>query len=91
MIPVLRPKSAVVPRSGIVFPAIGFVFYAATVAFGLGGASALTAPGAVFLLALVVVMIGTVFATVHRLRHREQDFLVRGANSYLGVIVTLAA
>jgi len=25
------------------------------------------------------------------LRHREQEFLVHGANSYLGVIVTLAA
>jgi Ca2+:H+ antiporter len=128
------------------------------VALGLAGASALTVPGAALLVALVVVMFGTVFATVHHaeaiahrigepygtlvltlavtvieaalilslmlggkghaalardtvfsvimivcnglvglciliggLRHREQQFLVHGANSYLGVIVTLAA
>ncbi|HWY72206.1 MAG TPA: ionic transporter y4hA [Burkholderiaceae bacterium] len=125
---------------------------------GLGGASALTVPGAAFLLVVVVVMLGTVFAAVrhaeeiaHRigepygtlvltlavtvievalivsmtlggrgnltlardtvfsvimivcngvvglciliggLRHREQEFQVHGASSYLGVIVTLAA
>jgi Ca2+:H+ antiporter len=147
-----------VPRSGVVFPAIGVVFYVATLAFGLGGHSALTLPGAAFLLAVIVVMFGTVFATVHHaeaiahrigepygtlvltlavtvieaalivtmmlgaagnsavardtvfcvimivcnglvgvciliggLRHREQEFLVHGANSYLSVIVTLAA
>jgi Ca2+:H+ antiporter len=134
------------------------VFYGATHALGLGAASAWTVPGAAFLLVLVVVMLGTVFAAVqhaeviaHRigepygtlvltlavtvievalivsmmlaaagnsalardtvfsvimivcnglvgaciliggLRHREQEFLVHGANSYLGVIVTLAA
>jgi Ca2+:H+ antiporter len=141
-----------------VFPVIGIVFYAAMEALGLGGVSTLTAPGAALLVALVVVMFGTVFATVHHaeavahrigepygtlvltlavtvievalilsmtlsgsgrsalardtvfcvimivcnglvgvciliggLRHREQEFLVHGANSYLGVIVTLAA
>jgi Ca2+:H+ antiporter len=145
------------PRSGVVFPAIGVVFYCAVVALELGGASALTLAGAVFLLVVVVVMLGTVFAAVHHaeqiahrigepygtllltlavtvievalivsmmlgpgnsalardtvfsvimivcngvvglciviggLRHREQEFLVHGANSYLGVIVTLAA
>jgi Ca2+:H+ antiporter len=151
-------KPAFLPRSGIVFPAIGVIFYAATLGLGLGGNSALTLPGAAFLLALVVVMFGTVFATVHHaeaiahrigepygtlvltlavtvieaalivtimlggsgnpavardtvfcvimivcnglvglciliggLRHREQEFLVRGANSYLSVIATLAA
>lgn len=150
--------AAILPRSGVVFPAVGVVFYIATLAFGLAGKSALTAPGAVFLLVLIVVMFGTVFATVHHaeaiahrigepygtlvltlavtvieaalivtmmlggsgnsavardtvfcvimivcnglvglciliggLRHREQEFVVHGANSYLGVIVTLAA
>jgi Ca2+:H+ antiporter len=152
------PKQSALPRSGLFFPAIGIVFYIATLAFGLGGKSALTVPGAVFLIALIVVMFGTVFATVHHaeaiaqrigepygtlvltlavtvieaalivsmmlggsgnsavardtvfcvimivcnglvgvciliggLRHREQEFLVHGANSYLSVIVTLAA
>ncbi|HEX4598022.1 MAG TPA: ionic transporter y4hA [Burkholderiaceae bacterium] len=152
------PKQAILPRSGVVFPAIGAAFYAATVGFGLGGNSALTLPGAAFLCAVVVVMFGTVFATVHHaeaiahrigepygtlvltlavtvieaalivtmmlggsgnatvardtvfcvimivcnglvglciliggLRHREQEFLVHGANSYLSVIATLAA
>ena len=146
------------PRSGVVFPAAGAVFYGGASILGLGSASALTISGAVFLSVLVVVMFGTVFATVHHaeeiahrvgepygtlvltlavtlievalilsmmlsgpghsalardtvfsvivivcnglvglciliggLRHREQEFLVRGANSYLGVIVTLAA
>jgi Ca2+:H+ antiporter len=154
----LQPRKTVFPRSGLAFPAIGVVFYGATVALELGSASALTASGAAFLLVLVVVMFGTVFATVHHaeviahrigepygtlvltlavtvievalivsmmlggpsnsalardtvfsvimivcnglvgsciliggLRHREQEFLVHGANSYLGVIVTLAA
>jgi Ca2+:H+ antiporter len=148
---------AILPRSGVAFPAIGVVFYVATMIFGLGGASALTVPGAAFLVVLVVVMFGTVFATVHHaeaiahrigepfgtlvltlavtvieaalivtlmlggagaavardtvfcvimivcnglvgfciliggLRHREQEFVVHGANSYLSVIVTLAA
>jgi Ca2+:H+ antiporter len=152
------PKQTVLPRSGILFPAIGVVFYLATLGLGLGGQSALTLPGAAFLLAVVVVMFGTVFATVHHaeaiahrigepygtlvltlavtvieaslivtmlrhqagnsavardtvfsvimivcnglvglcillggLRHREQEFLVPGANSYLSVIATLAA
>ncbi len=146
------------PRSGVVFPAAGAAFYGGASILGLGSASALTISGAVFLSVLVVVMFGTVFATVHHaeeiahrvgepygtlvltlavtlievalilsmmlsgpghsalardtvfsvivivcnglvglciliggLRHREQEFLVHGANSYLGVIVTLAA
>jgi Ca2+:H+ antiporter len=146
------------PRSGVAFPVIGIVFYGATTLLGLGSASALTLPGAAFLVVLAVVVFGTVFATVHHaeaiahrigepygtlvltlavtvievalilsmmlggpsnsalardtvfsvimivcnglvglciliggLRHREQEFLVHGANSYLGVIVTLAA
>jgi Ca2+:H+ antiporter len=154
----VRPRRAVFPRSGIAFPAIGIVFYGATLLLGLGGASALTAPGAAFLLVLAAVVFGTVFAAVHHaeviahrigepygtlvltlavtaievslilsmmltgpgnsalardtvfsvimivcnglvgaciliggLRHREQEFLVHGANAYLGVIVTLAA
>jgi Ca2+:H+ antiporter len=160
------PKPSILPRSGVVFPAIGIVFYGATLLFaqffaqffGPGGMSALALPGAAFLIVLIVVMFGTVFAAVHHaeaiahrigepygtlvltlsvtvieatlivsmmlsgpgnlavardtvfcvimivcnglvgvciliggLRHREQEFLVRGANSYLSVIVTLAA
>lgn len=154
----VQPAKTVFPRSGVAFPAIGIVFYGATALLGLGSASPLTVPGAAFLLVLVVVVFGTVFATVHHaeviahrvgepfgtlvltlavtvievalilsmmlggpsnsalardtvfsvimivcnglvgtciliggLRHREQEFLVHGANSYLGVIVTLAA
>jgi Ca2+:H+ antiporter len=153
-----QPSKPVFPRSGVVFPAIGILFYAGMVALGLGAMSALTVPGAALLILLVVVMFGTVFATVHHaeaiahrigepygtlvltlavtvievalilslmlggsgnpalardtvfsvimivcnglaglciliggLRHREQEFLVRGASSYLGVIVTLGA
>jgi Ca2+:H+ antiporter len=148
---------AAFPRAGIVFPAMGVAFYAATAVFGLGRFSALTPPGAAFLLVVVTLMFGAVFATVHHaeeiahrvgepygtlvltlavtvievalilsmmlsgpgnpvlardtvfsvimivcnglvglciltggLRHREQEFLVHGANAYLGVIVTLA-
>jgi Ca2+:H+ antiporter len=154
----IQQRKTVFPRSGVAFPVIGIVFYSATALLGLGNASALTLPGAAFLLVLVVVVFGTVFATVHHaeaiahrigepfgtlvltlavtvievalilsmmlgglsnsalvrdtvfsvimivcnglvglciliggLRHREQEFLVHGANSYLGVIVTLAA
>jgi Ca2+:H+ antiporter len=154
----IQQRKTVFPRSGVAFPVIGIVFYGATALLGLGSASALTLPGAAFLLVLVVVVFGTVFATVHHaeaiahrigepfgtlvltlavtvievalilsmmlggpsnsalardtvfsvimivcnglvglciliggLRHREQEFLVHGANSYLGVIVTLAA
>ena len=146
------------PRTGIVFPALGVGFYVATTAVGLGGNSVFTPSGAAFLLILVILMFGAVFAAVHHaeeiahrvgepygtlvlslavtvievalilsmmlggpgnpvlardtvfsvimivcnglvglciltggLRHREQEFLVHGANSYLGVIVTLAA
>ncbi len=154
----IEQRRTAFPRSGVAFPVIGIVFYGATTLFGLGSASAMTLPGAAFLLVLVVIVFGTVFATVHHaeaiahrigepfgtlvltlavtvievalilsmmlggssnsalardtvfsvimivcnglvglciliggLRHREQEFLVRGANSYLGVIVTLAA
>jgi Ca2+:H+ antiporter len=154
----IEQRRTAFPRLGVAFPVIGIVFYGATTLFGLGSASALTLPGAAFLLVLVVIVFGTVFATVHHaeaiahrigepfgtlvltlavtvievalilsmmlggssnsalardtvfsvimivcnglvglciliggLRHREQEFLVRGANSYLGVIVTLAA
>jgi len=152
------PRRAAFPRKGVALPALGVVFYAASAALGLGSLSALTAPGAAFLLILVILMFGAVFATVHHaeqiahrvgepygtlvltlavtvievalivsmtlggpgnpvlardtvfsvimivcnglvglciltggLRHREQEFLVHGANSYLGVIATLAA
>ncbi len=155
---VLDRTTTTLPRSGVAFPAIGVAFYAATVAFELSRFSAFSPAGAAFLLGLVVVMFGTVFATVHHaekiahrigepygtlvltlavtvievslilsmmlagagnralardtvfsvimivcnglvglciliggLRHREQEFLVHGANSYLGVIATLAA
>src|ERR1700739_3227115 len=61
----IRTRNSALARSGLVFPIIGIVFYAATAALGLGGASVLTTPGAAFLVILVVVMFGTVFATVH--------------------------
>jgi len=143
---------------GVLFPAIGIVFYGLTLALDLGHASPLSGPGLAFLLLLVAITFGAVFATVHHaeaiahrigepfgtlvltlsvtaieaalilslmlggtggdalardtvfsvimivcnglvgiciltggLRHREQEFLVPGANSYLGVIVTLTA
>ena len=84
--PAPAAQGSAFPRSGIVFPAIGVLFYAVTMLVHLDEASPLTASGVLFLAVLIVVMLGTVFATVH---HAE-EIAHRAGEPWGTLVLTLA-